>query len=105
MPNLPATTAPVRLLLNKDTVWTWGSAQATVFKSLKRMVASSSCVAHYNSEYPTTVSADASSYGLGAILLQEQASEVRLAVAFASRALTAAEEWYSWIKKEAIGVS
>lgn len=105
LPNLSAVTTPIRLLLNKNAVWTWDQAQATSFETLKRMVASNACMASYNPELPTLVSADASSFGLGAVLLQEQQTGERRAVAFASRALTTAEQRYSQIEKEALGVS
>lgn len=50
LPNLWTVTAPIRLLLNKDTTWNWGPAQSTAFESLKQMVTSSVCVARYNPE-------------------------------------------------------
>lgn len=105
LPNLSAVTAPIRLLLNKNAVWTWDQAQATSFETLRRMVASNACMASYNPELPTLVSADANPFGLGAVLLQVQQTGERRAVAFASRALTTAEQRYSQIEKEALGVS
>nr|XP_037280020.1 uncharacterized protein LOC119172989 [Rhipicephalus microplus] len=105
LPNLSAVATLIRLLLNKNAVWTWDHAQATSFMTLKGMVASNACMASYNPELPTLVSADASSFGLGAVLLQEQQTGERRAVAFASRALTTAEQRYSQIEKEALGVS
>nr|XP_037275468.1 uncharacterized protein LOC119168167 [Rhipicephalus microplus] len=98
LPNLSAVTTPIRLLLNKNAVWTWDHAQATSFETLKGMVASNACMASYNPELPTLVSADASSFGLGAVLLQEQQMGERRAVAFVSRALTTAEQRYSQIE-------
>ena len=48
----------------------------------------------------TTVSADASLFGLGAVLLQRQ--EAMRPVAYVSRAMTATEERYSQTEKEAL---
>ncbi|XP_037576677.1 uncharacterized protein LOC119458889 [Dermacentor silvarum] len=50
----------------------------------------------------TTVSADASSNGLGSVLLQERPSGERRAVAFASRSLTPTERRYRQTEKEAL---
>ena len=47
------------------------------------------------------VSADSSSYGLGAVLMQEH-SQVWKPVSFASRALTATEMRYAQVEKEAL---
>lgn len=69
------------------------------------MVTSSICVARYKPELATIVRADASSYGLGAVLLQDQPNDERRPVAFASRALTHAEQKYTQIEKEALAVA
>ena len=49
----------------------------------------------------TTVSADASSFGLGAVLLQRHEEAMR-PVAYASRVMTATEQRYYLIEKEAL---
>ena len=59
----------------------------------------------YNAAYETRISADASLYGLGAVLQQKQASgELRL-VAYISRALSETEQHYAQIEKEALAVT
>lgn len=59
----------------------------------------------YNSEYETAVSADARSYGLGAVLLQKQpAGEFKL-VAYTSRSMTDTERRYAQIEKEALALT
>ncbi|XP_049272437.1 uncharacterized protein LOC125758830 [Rhipicephalus sanguineus] len=105
LPHVSEVTAPIRALLLKNSAWTWGPAQQSAFSELKKLLCSDLCVARYNTTYKTTISADASSYGLGAVLLQEQPSGERVAVAFASRSLTCTERRYSQTEKEALAAS
>lgn len=57
-------------------------------------------MAKYNPLHPTVVSADESSYGLGAVLLQAQPSGERRALAHASCSPTDTESRYSQAEKE-----
>ena len=59
----------------------------------------------YNAAFETRVSADASSYGLGAVLQQKQASGELRPVAYISRALSKTEQHYAQIEKEALAVT
>ena len=56
---------------------------------------------HYNLSAEVKVSADASSFGLGAVPLQKDAT-IWKPVAFASRAMSETERCYAQIKKEAL---
>lgn len=105
LPHLSDTTAPLRALLSKNSAWTWGPDQEAAFLNLKRMLSSEVCMARYHPALPTIVSADASSFGLGAVLLQDQSSGERRAVAFASRSLTPTEQRYSQTEKEALAIT
>lgn len=105
LPQLSTITAPIRELLQKNKFWTWNYAQQDALDKLKKMLSSEICMAKYDPSLPTTVSADASSFGLGAVLLQDQPQGERRAVAYASRSLNPTEKRYSQTEKEALAVS
>lgn len=100
-PDLADQTRPLRDLLKKDIQWTWGDAQESAFIQLKKKLSSPPVLAHYNPDRPTKVSADASSYGLGAVLLQQQDGEWR-PIFYASRSMTSTEQRYAQVEKEAL---
>ena len=70
---------------------------------LKKEVTKPSILAHYNPQCKVKISADASSFGLGAALLQKENNEWR-PVAFASRRMTETEQRYAQIEKEALAI-
>ena len=62
-----------------------------------------SVLALYSPDANSKISSDASSFGLGAVLLQQHADKWR-PVAYASRAMSDTEQRYSQIEKEALSL-
>ena len=65
-PHLADQTKPLRELLSKKNMWTWGPQQQQAFDGLKDSLSSSQVLAQYSVERDTVISADASLYGLSA---------------------------------------
>nr|XP_050038007.1 uncharacterized protein K02A2.6-like [Dermacentor andersoni] len=105
LPHISDVTAPIRALLNKSASWVWQHEQKAAFEKIKELLTSDRCMAKYHPSYATTVSADASSFGLCAVLLQTQPSGERRPVAFASRSMTDTEQRYSQTEKEALATT
>ena len=62
-------------------------------------------LALYDPNKETKISADASSFGLGGVLLQKQDDQTWRPVVFISRALTPVECRYAQIEKGALGLT
>ena len=102
--NLAELSQPLRELLSPKRTWIWGQPQAESFEKLKAEIATPKVLAHYDVTADTKISADASSYGLGAVLLQRHNGEWK-PIAFASRSLTDTERRYAQIEKEALAIT
>jgi len=90
-PCLAELTKPLRELLSKNREWQWTPAHDEACRAVKLELSKPSILAHYDSTAPTKLSADASVYGHGAVLLQEHDS-VWKPVAYASRSMTTTEQ-------------
>ena len=101
-PNLAEETQPLRELLSKDKAWVCGEPQELAFHRIKKILTNAPFFVHFDPNRETIVSADASSYGLGAVLLQKQESGEFQPVVFISHSMTPTEQRYAQIEKEAL---
>ena len=103
IPNLATVSEPLRRLTKQGTQFEFGTEQKNSFEELKRRLTSAETLGYFNKEAPTTVIADASPVGLGAILTQQQKDGPRI-ISYASRSLSDTEKRYSQTEKEALAL-
>lgn len=99
IPNLSEVSAPLRKLLGGETAWHWDTEQKKSFEKLKMLVSKAPVLKYFDVGKDVTLSVDASSEGLGAVLIQEGQP-----VAYGSRALTDCQRRYAQIEKELLAI-
>ena len=104
LPNLSNTLAPLYRLLQKKVKWIWGPEQEKAFQAAKGSLTSDSLLVHFDPAKKLILAADASPYGLGAVLSHRLSDGTDKPIAFASRTLAAAEKKYSQIEKEGLAI-
>jgi len=102
-PSLSNDSAKLRELLCKNSEFSWNEELAMEFNKLKDSMTSTPTLVPYSLEAETMLSTDASSYGLGAALMQKVNDQWR-PIAFASRAMSEAEKRYAQVEKEALAI-
>ena len=103
IPNLASLIHPLNSLLHHDCQWKWSDECEAVFKEAKEKLLSSKVLVHYDPKLPIKVAADASAYGVGAVLSHVVDGTER-PIAFASRTLTSSERNYAQVEKEALAL-
>ncbi|KAL7856478.1 hypothetical protein SRHO_G00153770 [Serrasalmus rhombeus] len=101
IPNYATLVEPLRAVLRKSTGFCWTDEANENFSRVKQIISTSHALALFDPSCPTTVTTDASNYGLGAVLTQWH-GDTELTVAFASRTLSECERKYSATEKEAL---
>uniref|UniRef100_A0A8C9XI52 Reverse transcriptase/retrotransposon-derived protein RNase H-like domain-containing protein n=1 Tax=Sander lucioperca TaxID=283035 RepID=A0A8C9XI52_SANLU len=99
IPNLSEEDAPLRQLIKSNVEFSWQPAQEKAFGRLKDLCSHPPVLKYYDPAEPVVIFCDASSSGLGAVLLQDDRP-----VAFSSRSLTDAETRYAQIEKEMLSI-
>ena len=101
IPNLATLLHPLNHLLRQDVKWRW-TAECT--RAFQEALVSSSVLAHYDPKLPMKMAADASAYGIGAVISHVYSDGSERPVAFASRTLSPSERNYAQLEKEALAL-
>ena len=104
-PQLSEVTKPLQELVSSKHQLLWSDGQTQAFETVRNMVSSDSILALFDPHRSTRVSADASLYGLRAVLTQQRPSDEWKPISYISRALTTTEQCYAQIEKEALAVT
>ncbi|GBM86638.1 Transposon Ty3-G Gag-Pol polyprotein [Araneus ventricosus] len=102
VPNLTDMAEPLHAMLKADATWTWGPKEKALGR-IKESLCNPPVLTLYDCKKSVYLSADASSYGIGAMLYQIKNSS-KLPIAYASRTLSATERGYAQTEKEALVV-
>ncbi|XP_046396811.1 uncharacterized protein K02A2.6-like [Ischnura elegans] len=105
LPHLADVTQPLRELMREKEPLPWAAMHTKAFQEIKQRLTSAPSLAMYETNRPTRVLADSSSYGLGATLEQRQSDGDWRAVCFASRTLTDTERRYAQLEKEVLALT
>ena len=104
VPHMATIAEPLNVLLKDCTVWTWDQEQQVAFEEVKQLLITSPILTYYNPSKETTVAADASSYEIGAVLLQSHNGKL-MPIAYASCSLTDCERLSAQIEKELLSLT
>eukprot|EP00794_Sanderia_malayensis_P007649 gene7649-8489_t len=95
LPRLSEVCKPLRALTHKDASWVWGASHDKAFQDIQRAICEAPVLKYFDPKAITEGHGDASSKGLGFVLMQEGRP-----VSYARRTLTPAEQNYSQIEKK-----
>ena len=95
IPKLAEHTSNLRNLLKKGIDFEWTESHERDFQKIKGFVCHETTLTYFNVEDETVIQVDASSRGLGAVLLQNNKP-----IAFASKSLSDTEQRYANIERE-----
>lgn len=99
IPNMSELVEPLRSLLRKDSVWSWGKNCDIAFNKLKSVLTELPTLGNYNAKDVFTIQCDASEKALGCCLFQNNRP-----VYYASRCLSETEQMYAQVEKEMLGM-
>ncbi|PIC43510.1 hypothetical protein B9Z55_004221 [Caenorhabditis nigoni] len=95
---------PLDALTKKDAKFQWTPQCQYSFDRVKKILKSDLLLTHFDPNLPIIVAADASQYGIGAVISHRFPDGSEKAIYHISKALTAPQRNYSQIEKEAFGL-
>ncbi|GFW51682.1 retrovirus-related Pol polyprotein from transposon 17.6 [Trichonephila clavipes] len=103
VPNFADIARPLSSLTKKKVQWHWGPEQHESFETLKMRLMTPPILKQADGSKPFTIRTDASSYALGAVLLQGSGPDEHV-IEYASRLMIPSERNYSTTEWEALAV-
>ena len=85
--------------MKKSIKWEWNDQHEASFQKVKDELRECTAMSFYDTHMHTTLVVDGSPFGFGAVLTQDGKP-----IAYASRSLTALEQRYSQIEREALAI-
>ena len=102
--NMSSLLHPMYQLLKANVKWKWNDQCTKAFVEAKQKLMEAPILAHYDPNRSLKLAADASAYGIGAVLSHCYKDGSERPIAFTSRTLTVAEKNYAQIDKEALAL-
>ena len=102
--NLSSLLNPLHRLLRTQQQWNWSEDCQKAFMEVKQCLTQAPVLAHYDPRLPLVLAADASQYGLGAVISHRWPDGTERPIAYSSRTLNASERNYPQVEKEALAL-
>ena len=103
IPDFATVAEPLHRLTKKGIRFEFGDEQRKAFTELMKRLSSAEILGYFDKDAKTLIITDASSVGLGAVLIQEQHG-VKTIISYASKSLSDVEKRYSQTEKEALAI-
>lgn len=103
LPNLSTLLSPLYALLKSKVKYDWTDSCEKAFRESKKALKQNKLLTHYDVNSQIYIESDASQHGVGAVLYHIINGEQR-PIRFASATLTQAEQNYSQLDREALGI-